>query len=89
MSKQIREFEGELGVEIFERRGKRFIALTEPGAAVLKIIERVLQEAENLKRVGNEFRDKRAGPLTVATTHTQARYALPKIVRIRSILYFD
>jgi LysR family cys regulon transcriptional activator len=79
-SKQIKEFEEELGVEIFERRGKRFVALTEPGEAVLKIVERVLQEAENLKRVGREFQDKRAGTLTVATTHTQARYALPKIV---------
>jgi LysR family cys regulon transcriptional activator len=80
VSKQIKEFEQELGVEIFERRGKRFVALTEPGEAVLKIIERVLQEAENLKRVGREFQDKRAGTLTIATTHTQARYALPKIV---------
>jgi LysR family cys regulon transcriptional activator len=80
VSKQIKEFEEELGVEIFERRGKRFVALTEPGEAVLKIVERVLQEAENLKRVGREYQDKRAGTLTVATTHTQARYALPKIV---------
>lgn len=80
VSKQIKEFEEELGVEIFERRGKRFVALTEPGEAVLKIVERVLQETENLKRVGSEFQDKRAGTLTVATTHTQARYALPKIV---------
>jgi LysR family cys regulon transcriptional activator len=80
VSKQIKEFEEELGVEIFERRGKRFVALTEPGEAVLKIVERVLQEAENLKRVGREFQDKRAGTLTIATTHTQARYALPKIV---------
>lgn len=81
VSKQIKEFEEELGVEIFERRGKRFVALTEPGEAVLKIVERVLQEAENLKRVGREFQDRRAGTLTVATTHTQARYALPKIVQ--------
>ncbi|MCX7154434.1 MAG: LysR substrate-binding domain-containing protein [Proteobacteria bacterium] len=71
VSKQIKEFEEELGIEIFERRGKRFAALTEPGAAVLKIIERVLQEVDNLKRVGSEFQDKRAGTLTIATTHTQ------------------
>jgi LysR family cys regulon transcriptional activator len=80
VSKQIKEFEEELGVEIFERRGKRFVALTEPGEAVLKIVERVLQEVDNLRRVGGEFQDKRAGTLTIATTHTQARYALPKIV---------
>lgn len=80
VSKQIKEFEEELGIEIFERRGKRFVALTEPGSAVLKIVERVLQEVDNLKRVGGEFQDRRAGTLTIATTHTQARYALPKIV---------
>ncbi len=80
VSKQIKEFEEELGIEIFERRGKRFVALTEPGGAVLKIVERVLQEVDNLRRVGSEFQDKRAGTLTVATTHTQARYALPKVV---------
>ena len=80
VSKQIKEFEEELGIEIFERRGKRFVALTEPGEAVLKIVERVLQEVDNLRRVGSEFQDKRAGTLTVATTHTQARYALPKVV---------
>src|SRR2546429_1377578 len=80
VSKQIRELENELGVEIFVRHGKRIVAVTEPGKAVVEVIERLLQEAENLKQVGREFKDQAAGTLTIATTHTQARYALPKVV---------
>ncbi|TMH19529.1 MAG: LysR family transcriptional regulator, partial [Betaproteobacteria bacterium] len=80
VSKQIRELENELGVEIFVRHGKRFVAVTEPGKAVVEVIERLLQEAENLKQVGREFKDHAAGTLTIATTHTQARYSLPKVV---------
>jgi LysR family cys regulon transcriptional activator len=80
VSKQLRELEDELGVEIFVRRGKRLVALTEPGKAVVKIIDRVLVEAENLKQVGREFKDQQSGNLVVATTHTQARYALPRMV---------
>src|SRR5260221_1626060 len=80
VSKQIRELESELDVEIFVRHGKRIIALTEPGKTVLVVVERLLQDAENLKQVGREFRDQAAGTLTVATTHTQARYSLPRVV---------
>jgi LysR family transcriptional regulator, cys regulon transcriptional activator len=80
VSKQIRELENELGVEIFVRRGKRITALTEPGKAVVEVIEHLLQEAENLRQVGREFRDQAAGTLTIATTHTQARYSLPKVI---------
>ncbi|MEK7438677.1 MAG: CysB family HTH-type transcriptional regulator [Pseudomonadota bacterium] len=80
VSKQIRELEKELGFDIFVRRGKRVTALTEPGKAVLVIVERVLQEAENLKRAARDFSDQDAGALTIATTHTQARYALPRVV---------
>jgi len=80
VSKQIRELEEELGVDIFERRGKRFIALTEPGKRIVEIVESVLQELENLKRVGREFGAEDTGSLTVATTHTQARYSLPPVV---------
>ena len=81
VSKQIRELEVELGVEIFVRRGKRLVALTEPGKAVVEAVERVLRETENLKRVGADFQDRDSGTLTIATTHTQARYALPTVVR--------
>jgi DNA-binding transcriptional LysR family regulator len=80
VSKQIREFEYELGVEIFERRGKRFVGLTEPGKRIVEVVENVLRELDNLKAVGREFADQDSGDLTIATTHTQARYALPPVV---------
>src|ERR1700694_2992442 len=81
ISKQIRELEDELGIEIFVRRGKRLVALTEPGRTVVQVIERLLAEADNLRQVGREFADQDVGSLTIATTHTQARYALPGVVQ--------
>lgn len=81
VSRQIREVEEELGVDIFERSGKRLTGLTPPGAGILKIIERLLLEAENLQQASLEYRDQDSGTLTVATTHTQARYALPETVQ--------
>jgi LysR family cys regulon transcriptional activator len=80
ISKQIKALEEELGIEIFVRNGKRLVGVTEPGRAVLEIAERLLAEAANLKRAGEEFANETLGTLTVATTHTQARYALPKAV---------
>jgi len=80
ISKQIKGLEDELGVEIFVRHGKRIAAITEPGKAVLAIAERILAEAANLKRAGEDFAGEKIGTLTIATTHTQARYALPKAV---------
>ena len=81
VSRQIRELEEELGVDIFERNGKRLTGLTEPGKGILHIIERLLLEAENLQHAGLEYSGKTSGTLTVAATHTQARYALPKVVQ--------
>lgn len=81
ISKQIKLLEDELGIEIFVRNGKRIVAITEPGKAVLSIAQRMLHDAENLKQVSNEFRAQDAGHLTIATTHTQARYALPPVVK--------
>ena len=81
VSKAILEFEDELGFPIFVRRGRRLTALTEPGRAVLPIIERLLLEAENLKRTGQDFATREEGDLTIATTHTQARYTLPRVVQ--------
>jgi LysR family cys regulon transcriptional activator len=81
VSKQIRELEDELGVEIFVRRGKRLVDLTEPGRVVVEVVERLLAEADNLRRVGEEFADQDVGRLNIATTHTQARYALPPVVQ--------
>ena len=80
VSRQIRALEDELGVEIFVRNGKRLSALTEPGKAAIEIAERILAETTNLKRAGEEFANEKLGTLTVATTHTQARYALPQAV---------
>lgn len=81
ISKQIRLLEEELGIEIFVRSGKRLVALTEPGKVVLDIARRLLLEADNLKQAGEEFRRQDSGHLTIATTHTQARYALPPVVK--------
>src|SRR3970040_1077860 len=80
VSKQIRSLEDELGIEVFVRHGKRLVSVTEPGKAVIAIAERILAEAGNLKRAGEEFANDKIGTLTVAATHTQARYLLPKAV---------
>jgi LysR family cys regulon transcriptional activator len=81
VSRQIRELEEELGIVLFERAGKRLTGLTPPGAMVLPIIERLLQDADNLKRAGDEYAAQGKGTLTIAATHSQARYALPLAVR--------
>ncbi len=81
VSRQIRELEDELGVVIFERNGKRLTGLTPPGKGILKIVERLLVEAENLQQASAEFAAQDSGTLTVAVTHTQARYALPQVVQ--------
>lgn len=81
ISKQVRLLEDELGVAIFERSGKRFTGVTEPGRVVLQIAERILREADNLKRASAEFSGGNSGKLVLAATHTQARYALPVVVR--------
>ncbi len=80
VSKQIRALEDELGVQVFVRHGKRLVSVTEPGRAVVAIAERILAEAQNLRRAGEEFANDQLGTLTISATHTQARYALPKAV---------
>lgn len=81
VSKAIIELEEELGVDIFARHGKRIRGLTEPGRAVLKSVELIMQEIDGLKRIGKEFAAQDSGSFTIATTHTQARYSLPKVVQ--------
>jgi LysR family cys regulon transcriptional activator len=81
VSKAIIELEEELGVDIFTRHGKRIRGLTEPGRAVLKSVELIMQEIDGLKRIGKEFAAQDSGSFTIATTHTQARYTLPKVVQ--------
>ena len=81
ISKQIRLLEDELGVQILVRHGKRVVDLTEPGRIIVDIADRLLQDAESLKAVGREFGKEDTGALTLATTPTQARYALPAVVQ--------
>ena len=80
VSRQLRALERELGVEIFVRRQKRLRGLTRPGAAIVEVARRMLEDADNLAKIGRDFSDEEGGSLTVATTHTQARYALPAII---------
>jgi LysR family cys regulon transcriptional activator len=81
ISKQIQLLEEELGVEIFLRNGKRIVRITPPGEQIIKIATRMLRDADNLKRIAQEFTDEAGGTLTIATTHTQARYALPPVIK--------
>jgi LysR family cys regulon transcriptional activator len=87
VSRQIRELEEELGVEIFVRAGKRLTGLTPPGQSLMPIVGRLLLEAENLRRAGADFSASEVGRLRVAATHSQARYALPPAVRDFRALY--
>jgi LysR family cys regulon transcriptional activator len=81
VSRHIRELEEELGIEIFIRRGKRLLGMTEPGKALLSIAERILNEASNVRRLADLFTNDASGVLTIATTHTQARYSLPPVIK--------
>src|SRR5574343_249476 len=81
VSKQIQLLEEELGLQIFHRSGKRLTSITEPGHAIIEMAERMLREAENIKRVGEDFTRENEGALSIATTHTQARYRLPPAVK--------
>jgi LysR family transcriptional regulator, cys regulon transcriptional activator len=80
ISKAIIELEEELGVEIFACHGKRLRRITEPGQLVLKSVEVIMREVANLKRIGEEYSKQDTGTLSIATTHTQARYFLPQPV---------
>ncbi|MDD0813911.1 CysB family HTH-type transcriptional regulator [Curvibacter sp. HBC28] len=81
VSRQIRELEEELGIELFVRAGKRLTGLTDPGQHVLPIIERMLLDSANLRKAGQEFVAQQNGLLSIAATHSQARYALPAAVQ--------
>ena len=84
VSKAIIELEEELGIEIFARHGKRLKRITEPGQHVLQSIELILREVNNLKKIGEQFSTQDSGTLSIATTHTQARYVLPlPVARLR------
>ncbi len=81
ISKQIKLLEEELGIQIFVRNGKRIAAITEPGKGLLAIAQQILLDTKNFKQYAQEFHARDVGQLTIATTHTQARYVLPPIVK--------
>ncbi len=80
VSKHIKDLEDELGVELYVRKGKRLLGLTDPGKDMVKIVERMLIELGNIRTLANDYSQVDSGQLTIATTHTQARYLLPKVI---------
>ena len=81
ISKQIRILEDELGIPIFTRNGKHLTDMTPAGEKIIAIAGQMLMQAENIKNIAKEYRDESKGSLSIATTHTQARYALPPIIK--------
>ena len=81
ISKQIRMLEDELGIQIFQRSGKHLTSITSAGQVIIDMAEEILDKADNIKRVADDFRDNSQGSLSIATTHTQARYVLPNIIQ--------
>lgn len=80
ISKQIRLLEDELGVDVFERNGKHLVSITPAGEEVLRVASEILQKVDAIKQISQEFSDETKGVLSIATTHTQARYVLPPII---------
>jgi LysR family cys regulon transcriptional activator len=80
VSKHIKDLEDELGIELFVRKGKRLLGLTDPGLELVEIVGRILLDAKNIKGLADQYSNREQGQLTVATTHTQARYALPQVI---------
>jgi LysR family cys regulon transcriptional activator len=78
VSKHVKDLEDELGLELFVRKGKRLLGLTEAGTEAIEIVERILMDVENLMQIGARQADGEEGTLRIATTHTQARYTLPR-----------
>ena len=81
VSKHIKDLEDELGIEIFVRRGKRLLGLTEPGKELLSVVDRILLDVQNARSIADHFSSRQTGNLVIATTHTQARYALPEVIK--------
>ena len=87
VSKQIRMLEDELGVQIFLRSGKQLTSVTPAGEAIIALAGKILAETDNIKRVAKEHSDHRRGSLSIATTHTQARYVLPPVIKAFAAKY--
>ncbi|MBK9951502.1 MAG: HTH-type transcriptional regulator CysB [Candidatus Competibacteraceae bacterium] len=82
ISKQLRLLEEELGVELFNRNGKHLTEITPIGQQIILKVETILREVNNIQILAEEYRDDRRGSLSLATTHTQARYALPPVIKV-------
>lgn len=82
VSRQIKDLEDELGIELFERRGKRLVGLTSPGEVLVPVIDRILLDVRNLKQVADRYASQDSGELRIGSTHTQARYVLPSVLQI-------
>jgi len=80
VSKQIRQFEDEVGVELFERSGRQIVAVTSAGEEIIRVAERILASTDDIRAIGRQHADPNSGELRLATTHTQARYVLPSII---------
>lgn len=89
VSNQVQQLEDELGLKIFERHGKRLTNLTEVGQSVIEMANRVLLDVENIRQLAADSKDDQLGTLSIGTTHTQARYALPKAIKQFSQHYPD
>lgn len=87
VSRQIRELEEEIGVDIFVRSGKRLVGLTPPGELILPLVEQILQAADNIRSAGEEYAAAASGVLSIAATHSQARYALPPVIKEFRVRY--
>lgn len=81
VSRNIKELEEELGLLLYIRKGKRLLGMTKPGEDLLLMAENILNEAANIKRLAQNFSQPKVGKLVIATTHTQARYALPDVIK--------
>jgi LysR family cys regulon transcriptional activator len=82
VSKQLRQLEDELGFKIFVRRGRALSKVTPPGERVVECAVRVLREVQNIKGISTDFKDDSSGTLSIGTTHTQARYVLPSVIKV-------
>ncbi len=81
VSKQIRQLEDELGIKLFNRNGKQLTHITVEGNHIIERAKAIMREVDNIKGLASEFRDNQIGTLKLATTHTQARYLLPPVIR--------
>lgn len=87
VSNQVQQLEEELGLQIFERHGKRLTGITPVGKSVIAMAERVLQDVDNIRQLAADSRSEQTGTLSIGTTHTQARYALPPAIKTFSKQY--